>query len=440
MTRSKTIRRWVAWSMVVTLVASIGIWSVTRDRLPGRIRIATAVKGGLYHKFATLLAPHLTKCTQRSVILLETEGTADNCRRLREGNADLAILQSGSAAMDGLIAIAPLYHDVVFVVVRRDRGIDSLRDLAGRSVVLGLHGSGMRASSRALLDHYDIDASSLRDTERYFLDLMTDESLDAAIITTGLTNPDLEKLLATGDFTILPIHEAEAYGLRNPAFRSISIPQGLYGHGPSLPPTPLPTIATTALLAARTDVSDLLVERTMSALYESNLRNEVPMLIPPGEVGAWTRHPLHPVALTYLNPYAGMDILTNFMESLAAGKELLFAFGAGMYLLWDRWRRLKEREQSHALDVMKERLDDLLADTARIERAQMDTVDTRELKNYLDEVTRIKLTALDELTDEGLRSDRMFLIFLMQCGNVINKIQAKISINLLVPPKNETPG
>ena len=49
--------------MVVTLVASIGIWSVTRDRLPSRIRIATAVKGGLYHKFATLLAPHLTKTT-----------------------------------------------------------------------------------------------------------------------------------------------------------------------------------------------------------------------------------------------------------------------------------------------------------------------------------------------------------------------------------------
>ena len=111
-----------------------------------------------------------------------------------------------------------------------------------------------------------------------------------------------------------------------------------------------------------------------------------------------------------------------------------------MYLLWDRWRRLKEREHSRALDVMKERLDDLLADTTRIERAQMDTVDTRELKNYLDEVTRIKLTALDELTHEDLRSDRMFLIFLMQCGNVINKIQAKISINLLVPPKTETRG
>ena len=36
--------------------------------------------------------------------------------------------------------------------------------------------------------------------------------------------------------------------------------------------------------------------------------------------------------------------------------------------------------------------------------------------------------ALDELTHEDLRSDRMFLIFLIQCGNVINKIQAKIAL------------
>lgn len=118
------------------------------------------------------------------------------------------------------------------------------------------------------------------------------------------------------------------------------------------------------------------------------------------------------------------------MESLAAGKELLFALVAGLYLLWDRYRRLKEGERTRELSVMKERLDDLLAETTRIERAQIETVDVVQLKEYLDEVTRIKLKALDELTHEDLRGDRMFLIFLTQCANVINKIQAKISVGL----------
>jgi len=45
----------------------------------------------------------------------------------------------------------------------------------------------------------------------------------------------------------------------------------------------------------------------------------------------------------------------------------------------------------------------------------------------LDKVTRIKLQALDELTHEALRGDRIFLIFLTQCANLITKIQAKIT-------------
>jgi hypothetical protein len=45
----------------------------------------------------------------------------------------------------------------------------------------------------------------------------------------------------------------------------------------------------------------------------------------------------------------------------------------------------------------------------------------------LDKVTRIKLKALEELTHEALRGDRIFLIFITQCANLINKIQAKIT-------------
>ena len=65
--------------------------------------------------------------------------------------------------------------------------------------------------------------------------------------------------------------------------------------------------------------------------------------------------------------------------------------------------------------------------TVRIERAQMESHDQTELEKFLDEVTRIKLEALDELTHEDLRGDRMFQIFLMQCANLISKIQAKMS-------------
>jgi len=52
--------------------------------------------------------------------------------------------------------------------------------------------------------------------------------------------------------------------------------------------------------------------------------------------------------------------------------------------------------------------------------------DPEKLRDMLNEVTRIKLKALRQLTHEDLRGDRVFLIFLTQCANLIGKIQAKM--------------
>ena len=49
-----------------------------------------------------------------------------------------------------------------------------------------------------------------------------------------------------------------------------------------------------------------------------------------------------------------------------------------------------------------------------------------ELQDFLDKVTEIKLAALTQLTHEELRSDQAFSIFLLQCANLISKIQLKI--------------
>ena len=61
-----------------------------------------------------------------------------------------------------------------------------------------------------------------------------------------------------------------------------------------------------------------------------------------------------------------------------------------------------------------------------IERSQMDETNRERLERHLDDVTLIKLEALEELSHEDLRGDRTFLIFLTQCANLIAKLQVKI--------------
>jgi len=118
--------------------------------------------------------------------------------------------------------------------------------------------------------------------------------------------------------------------------------------------------------------------------------------------------------------------MVRVMESLVAMKELLFAIGAGIYLLWMRWRRLKEKELESLIHQQKDRLNRFLMETLRIEKEQTQTNEVKQLHGYLDRVTGIKLKALQELTEEELRGNQEFSIFLDQCSHLIGRIQRKM--------------
>lgn len=416
-------RRLMAIGMVVVVLGSVAAWFTTRETLPPRIRIATAARGGLYFKLGTAIEPLLARRVKRPVAVLESAGTLENQELLRADEADVAILQDGAGDFDGLAALAPLYKDVLHVIVRRGRDFRSLADLADSRIAVGAPGSGMLASARDVLGHYRM-LGGAQET-RYFTDLALDAELDAAIVTTGLMNPDLGRLLGGAQFDLLPVGDAPALAILHPHFEPFTIPRGLFNERPPVPSEDVATLATTSFLAARSEAPKVLVERVLEALYETDLRREIPTLLTRGEAAAWSELPLHPAARSFYQPYGGLEVLANFMESLAALKELLFALGAGLYLAWVRWRRLKEKERQAALQADKDRLDAFLEKTIEIERLSLEVRDPDRLRSLLAEVTELKLEALRELTDESLKGDVTFSIFLQQCGDLIRRLQTK---------------
>lgn len=195
---------------------------------------------------------------------------------------------------------------------------------------------------------------------------------------------------------------------------------------PPVPDRPIPTVAASALVVVRDDASDKLVRLLLDSLFEDNLLSHFSTMFAPQEARDLSPARLHPVTRRYHDPFGQYGLMHTILEGLAAGKELLFALGAAVYLAWDRWRRLKEKENQQQVHRQKERLDTFLEQTLAIERKQMSVDDVQQLKKLLDDVTDIKLRALSNLTHEDLRGDRTFSIFLMQCANLISKIQRKI--------------
>ena len=330
------------------------------------------------------------------------------------------------------LSVAPLYPEVVHVVVRKGSPIKSVDDLSSCQVVCGPDGSGMKASAARVLKHYGISEDVVEPKDLYFESLLNDEEIDAAIVTTGFMNRDLQKMLASGRFELLPLEGAKAIATKDASFQIADIPRGLYREGTAIPPGELPTVATTALLVVREEANELLIGRVLEAIYDEGLGVEFSTLISRDETIARSPVDLHFVSRGYFNPPDRIGQAAQVMETLAAFKELSVALVAGLYLVWKRRKSQREIKEAEYVQMQKDHLDIFLEKTLEIERAQMDTVDIDELQDFLDQVTEIKLEALTQLTHEELRSDQAFSIFILQCGNLISKIQMKI---LNCPPQ-----
>ena len=424
---TKWIRTVALVSLTLLLISSLAIWLFRQERLPRTIRIATGELGGLYEKVGTSIEGSIHQRTDRPVVLVESAGSAENFLSLMDREVDLAIVQGDSVPIEDASVVTPLFREFVFVIVRRDRGIESVTQLAGKAVCLGALGSGGRDAAIKLINHFGIKEGELQgDTSRDFREMESDRSIDAAIVTAGIEHPAVRRLLATNEFELVPIRSAMAMELIHPFFRNVEIPRGLFAEHPAVPSESIPAIATTAFLIAREDAPAKLVQASLESIHEESLRLKFPTLIVRQEVSRVTATRMHPTARVYFNPSDNMGIMLNVMESAVATKELLFAIGAGLYLIWSRYRRLKEEELQESLTAQKEHLDRFLSETLRIEREQMRSEDVGQLQKYLDSVTKLKLRSLHEFTEEELRGNQSFMVFLNQCSSLIGKIQMKI--------------
>ena len=437
------------------LIAALLSWFLTRDSLPSEVRIATASKNGEYYRIGREIALDMQsslEIKQERVAALETNGSVENVGLLFTGQCEMAIVQGGIAeslraeenvaawfsAMEGqwtkreiahqLSVVTPLYTEYVFVLALRDSDVSRLEDLEGRRVWIGPAQSGMRASAKMVLDYYGISTREI-DTPVGFASL-SDEPRDfeAAIVTAGLHNDGLKRLLGEDSpWRLIDIEGTESIDLQSAYYRTTTLPRDIFRFsGQSDRPSDYRTIATTSFLIARKDANAEMIQAALTAVHDRNLQMEVPDLIPRADAPEVTVGQFHPVSRRFFYPTDEIGRTAAVMESLAAGYELLFALGAGIYLtvqlIWRWQRKSRERESQR----QKDHLDEYLNQTLRIERQQRECSEIPRLKKFLDEVTSIKLAALRELSDEEVKSDQTFAIFLTQCTHLMSTIQLKM--------------
>jgi len=188
--------------------------------------VASGPPGSQYFNYATTLVQDVQKRNGKvRVRTVETSGSVENAKMLARGSADYALMQSdvanyaiagrgpfaGSGPVTTLRCVTSLFPEIVHIVVKASSPIQTISDLRGRRVDVGVKDSGTRYDAQALLTTYGIKDRDLArltmDGPERAMSQLRKGNLDAFFITTAAPLPDLQELAAISVIRFLPVED-----------------------------------------------------------------------------------------------------------------------------------------------------------------------------------------------------------------------------------------
>ena len=257
--------------------------------------LATASTGGTYYPvgvaLATLVKVKLQPGEQIGMSAINSAGSGENVRLLREGEAQFAILQGlfgyyaatgtgpveEAGPQENLRAVSMLWQNVEHFIVANDAAttgtVEDLAALTGQAMAMGRQNSGTIGSNEALLDGLGIDMMS--DYELVYggygpsAEALQNGQVQGVGIPAGIPVGAISQLMAAaGDsVTLLEVTEEQAAAMdagRN-LWTPFTIPAGTYPGQDA----DVMTVAQPNLLATTADVSEENVYLITKTIYEN---------------------------------------------------------------------------------------------------------------------------------------------------------------------------
>lgn len=203
--------------------------------------------GGTFNFFANKMANIISvKYDNIDVSPKGSGGSAENLRTLNKNGVDVGIVYSGDAFLgrngklpgdavryDQVRALSFLYGAPAQLVVRKDSGIKSAKDLAGKVVAIGNPGSGAALSAERFFKHMklwrQIDIHNLGYSQA--ASDFVNKKIDAFWVLVGYPNSSIIEAASRIPIRLIDLHkDALASGFYDvyPFYSQVKIPAGVY--------------------------------------------------------------------------------------------------------------------------------------------------------------------------------------------------------------------
>ena len=311
-----------SWKFVaaVAMAATLAIAAVAQQRM--FFGIATGGTGGTYYPLGGMLAQLISnKATvggQKISATAEAAGASvGNAKLLGNKEIESAFVaadildaayngtgQFNGAPLKNLRALGALYPETVQLITRADMGINSVRDLKGKSVSSGSPGSGQYQLLTDLLKVHGMSRNDVKEDLSSFtqaVDKIKDGNLHATLITAGVPTAAVTDFAQSHALKVIPLSGPEIAELRKqqPYYAEVPLPANTYKGQTAA----VPTLAVMAVWTAHDAVPEGVAYEVTKALYENTaIMGQVHVQgknISLGTATAVGTAPLHPGSVRY---------------------------------------------------------------------------------------------------------------------------------------------
>ena len=230
----------LTWKHAAMLAAAAAIATTAMAQQRLFFGIATGGTGGTYYPLGGMLAQLISNkavVDGKKISATAEAGGASVANVKLLGNKDIEsafvaadILdaayngkgQFNGAPIKNVRALAALYPETVQLITRADSGINSVKDLKGKSISSGSPGSGQYQLLTDLLQVYGLKRSDVKEDLSSFtqaVDKIKDGNLDATLITAGVPTAAITDFAQSHALKVIPLagagnrHAAEAAAL-----------------------------------------------------------------------------------------------------------------------------------------------------------------------------------------------------------------------------------
>ena len=247
------------------------------------LTMGTGGESGTYYAFGGVLGTYIGSETDISINVVSTGGTAANIEGIDLGEYDLATVQSDvstyafqgtnsfeeTGAIDSFRVLGALYAETVQIVTLNP-DINSVADLAGKSICVGDVGSGTYYNTIDILAAYGLTLDDVTPIYQSFGDStesLKDGKIDAAFICAGAPTMAVTDLAASNSVKLISIDDEHMADLLAacPWYASLTIPAGTYNGFDE----DAVTITVKATLVCREDLDDDIAYEIVSTIFDN---------------------------------------------------------------------------------------------------------------------------------------------------------------------------